>query len=218
MARYFVRPTRADVKIANTVSADTGRRAETAAGILTWGADEHILCALAAGWWLYCRDKGPHQRRDSDHLLLTAIAVTLLPHALKRVFEQERPDRLTIRGHLHGVPISGKPTDAFPSGHAIHVGAIASAATTLPPSKRNLVWSIGAVLVTTRIVLLAHWVSDVVAGLAVGALTERLLRLWTGYGSDDPGVKPPLRTRPPYPQPAGGKPASGERPARGAGG
>jgi undecaprenyl-diphosphatase len=33
----------------------------------------------------------------------------------------------------------------------------------------------------TRVVVLAHWVSDVVAGFALGADLERLLRLWTGY-------------------------------------
>jgi membrane-associated phospholipid phosphatase len=101
---------------------------------------------------------------------------------LKAVFNQQRPDRLTVRGHLHGVPISGKRLDAFPSGHAMHVGALASAATALPPTRRNLVWSMGAALVLTRIVLLAHWASDVAAGLALGTLTERLLRFWTGYG------------------------------------
>jgi undecaprenyl-diphosphatase len=30
-------------------------------------------------------------------------------------------------------------------------------------------------------VVLAHWASDVVAGFALGAVLERLLRLWTGY-------------------------------------
>jgi hypothetical protein len=39
-----------------------------------------------------------------------------------------------------------------------------------------------AVLVVTRIILLAHWVSDVVAGLAAGALLERGFRFLTGYG------------------------------------
>jgi membrane-associated phospholipid phosphatase len=33
----------------------------------------------------------------------------------------------------------------------------------------------------TRIVVLAHWASDVVAGFALGAVIERLLRFWTGY-------------------------------------
>jgi hypothetical protein len=36
---------------------------------LTWGADEHILCALAAGWWLLARNKSPEQRLASDHVL-----------------------------------------------------------------------------------------------------------------------------------------------------
>jgi hypothetical protein len=29
---------------------------------------------------------------------------------------------------------------------------------------------------------LAHWTSDVIAGLAIGAAVERLLRHWTGFG------------------------------------
>jgi undecaprenyl-diphosphatase len=36
-------------------------------------------------------------------------------------------------------------------------------------------------LCLTRIVVLAHWASDVVAGFALGAALERMLRLWTGY-------------------------------------
>jgi undecaprenyl-diphosphatase len=184
MALYRVRPTQADIAVANAVSRYVDPEIEETAEALTWGADEHLLCALAAGWWLYCRNKDARHRRDSDHILLTTVTVTILPHMLKSVFDQERPDRLTVRGHLRGVPFSGKRLDAFPSGHAIHVGALASAATVLPPPKRNLVWVLGAGLVLTRIVLLAHWMSDVAAGLAIGVLTERWLRLWTGYGSE----------------------------------
>jgi undecaprenyl-diphosphatase len=184
MALFRVQPTRADKAIADTVSEYTTPTAERVAEVLTWGADEHVLSALALGWWLYSRDKDAKQRRSSNHILLTTIVAAILPHVLKTVFDQERPDRQTARGHLHGVPYSGKPEDAFPSGHAIHVGAIASAATVLPPAKRNVVWAIGGGLVLTRVVLLAHWLSDVVAGLAIGALTERLLRPITGYGKD----------------------------------
>lgn len=184
MAHYRVQPTRADIGIANAVSEYTSPEIETAAQALSWGADEHVLCALAAGWWLYCRNRDRRARRDSNHILLTIVTATIIPHLLKTIFDQERPDRLTVRGHLHGAPFSGNPRDAFPSGHAVHVGAIASAATVLAPAKRNLVWSIGAGLVLTRVVLLAHWMSDVVTGVAVGVLTERLLRFWTGYGSD----------------------------------
>jgi PAP2 superfamily len=195
MAFYRVRPTRADIAIAKVVSKYTNPAAEQIAEVLTWGADEHVLSALAVGWWLYCRNKGPRNRRNSRHILLTTLATTVLPHLLKSVFDQERPDRLTIRGHLHGVPLSGKPYDAFPSGHAIHVGALASAATVLPPARRNVIWSVGAGLVLTRIVLLAHWTSDVVAGVAIGALTERLLRHWTGYASRQPDISPTATPR-----------------------
>lgn len=182
MARYRVKPTRIDTTIAAAVSEYTTPTAERTAEALTWAADEHVLCALALGWWLYCRSKAAPQRRNSNHILLVTAATTVLPHLLKNVFDQERPDRLTARGHLHGVPLSGKPEDAFPSGHAIHVGAICSAATVMPPAKRNIVWLLGGGLVLTRVVLLAHWLSDVVAGVAIGALIERLLRPLTDYG------------------------------------
>jgi membrane-associated phospholipid phosphatase len=182
MAPIRVPPTSADVSIANAIAARTGRPTEQVAQALTWGADEHILCALAGAWWLYCRSKDAGCRRASDHVLLTTVVASALPHLFKMVFDQERPDRTTVRGHWRGVPFSGKRLDAFPSGHAVHVGALASAATALPKQQRNIVWSVGVALVLTRIVLLAHWASDVTIGLAVGAVTERLLRLLTGYG------------------------------------
>jgi PAP2 superfamily len=180
-----VYPTEADERIARAVARNTNPKTEDAAEFLTWGADEHVLCALAVGWWLLARGKSLARRRDSDHVLLTTAAVTIVPHILKTIFNQERPDRTTVLGHLNGIPFSGKRLDAFPSGHAIHVGALASAATELPANQRNLVWGVGAGLVTTRIVLLAHWTTDVLAGLAMGAGIERLLRLVTGYGRSE---------------------------------
>ncbi|KRR19287.1 hypothetical protein CQ14_35250 [Bradyrhizobium lablabi] len=183
MAFFRVQPTQTDIEIAEAISRHTNPKLETAAQILSWGADEHVLCALAAGWWLCCLGGSAQARRDSSHVLLTTAAVTILPHVLKSIFDQERPDRRMPRAHLHGAPYSGKPLDAFPSGHAVHVGALASAASVLPPGKRGMIWSVGAGLVMTRIVLLAHWTSDVVAGLAIGAAIERLLRRWTGYGA-----------------------------------
>ena len=98
-----------------------------------------------------------------------------MPHLLKAVIDQERPDRLTVRGHLRGVPFSGKGNDAFPSGHALHVEALASAATLLPAKARNTLWQ-SAVLETTRVILLAHWVTDVIAGIGLGIALERGVR------------------------------------------
>src|SRR4051794_24092257 len=195
MALFTVSPTSADVALAKEIAAHTGARIEAVAGALTWGADEHVLCTLALAWWLSRRNKSPEDRRDSDHVLLTALVASALPHLLKTLFDQERPDRTTIAKHARGIPLSGRPLDAFPSGHAVHIGALASAATTLPAGQRNLAWGVGAGLVLTRVVLLAHWASDVVVGLAVGAATERLLRGVTGYGQNDRTAKKESRPR-----------------------
>ena len=89
---------------------------------------------------------------------------------------------VVVEAHLHGAPFSGSPLQAFPSGHAVHVGALASAAAELPARQRILVWTAGAGLVLTRVFLLAHWASDVAVGLALGTALERVIRLFTGYG------------------------------------
>jgi undecaprenyl-diphosphatase len=138
-----------------------------------------MLLALAAVGWLCTRGLGKCERRLGTHFFVCSLASTVLPHILKLLINQERPDRLTISGHLRGVPFSGNATDAFPSGHALHVGGIASAATLLPPKYRNAIWAAGGILVTTRIVLLAHWFTDVLAGLALGVSLERIIRLLT---------------------------------------
>jgi undecaprenyl-diphosphatase len=176
-----VRPTKADIEIARAIARRTSRAPEEVSQGVTWGADEHVLIALAVGWWIWARVHSPRQQRAANHVLLTLAAASAAPHVLKRAFDQVRPDRKTVIGHLHGVPLSGNAYDAFPSGHAMHVGAVASAATQLPPAQRNVVWAIGAALVTTRVVLLAHWASDVLVGLALGAVFERAMRFLTGY-------------------------------------
>src|SRR6201995_4671620 len=181
MAAIRVKPTEADASIARTVARETNHRTETVARALTWGADEKILLALAAAGWIATRRRHDDWRSAGNHALLVTVPAPLRPHAMKSVFDQTRPDRKTVLGHVHGVSFSGKREDAFPSGHALHMGALASAAGTLPPGPRRTVRTLAVGLSLTRIIVLAHWASDVVAGFALGALIERLLRFWTGY-------------------------------------
>jgi len=179
MALLTVHSTNIDQRIAREVSSHTDPRIERVAGAVTWGADEHVLLALAALGWLLTRSAPEPQRRLGTHVFACSLSTAVLPHIMKLFIDQERPDRLTISGHLRGIPLSGKAEDAFPSGHALHVGALASAANLLPTKYRNAIWATGTVLVTTRIVLLAHWFTDVVAGLALGVAVERGVRFFT---------------------------------------
>ena len=93
---YRIPPTRGDITIADAVAKYASPRTERAAEDLTWAADEHVVLAIAAGWWLYCRRRPPDQRTNSDHLLLTTLVVSAVPHLLKSIFDQRRPDRLTM--------------------------------------------------------------------------------------------------------------------------
>lgn len=62
-----------------------------------------------------------------------------------------------------------------------HMGTLASAATVLPPRYKIPIWSVALGLSATRIAILAHWLSDVVAGFAIGIVLERVIRRLTGY-------------------------------------
>ncbi|TFV42654.1 phosphatase PAP2 family protein [Bradyrhizobium frederickii] len=179
MALVKVKPTRIDQAIASEIARDTNSGIEQAAQTLTWAADEHVLLALAAAGWLYAQIRRPEARPAANHVLAVSLATAVLPHLLKSLFDQIRPDRLTLLGHAHGVPISGRSRDAFPSGHALHMGALASAAGLLSSVPRRLVRSTAVALSLTRVVVLAHWTSDVVAGFALGVIVERLLRPFT---------------------------------------
>lgn len=181
-----VKPTKADIAVARTIVRHTGPAPEKVARALTWGADEKVLLVVAAAGWLASRGRGERLQRAGNHAVLVAVAATLLPHGMKLLFNQTRPDRRTVLGHAHGISFSGKREDAFPSGDALHMGALASAAGTLPARPRRAIQMFAVGLSLTRVVVLAHWASDVIAGFALGAILERLLRLWTGYPLEVP--------------------------------
>jgi undecaprenyl-diphosphatase len=167
--------------LARAIARNTEPAPEEIARALTWGADEKVLLLLAAAGWIASRGRSEPLRRAGNHALLVTVAASLLPHGMKLLFDQTRPDRRTVVGHVRGISFSGKREDAFPSGHALHMGALASAAGALPCGTRRTIQTLAVGLSLTRIVVLAHWATDVVAGFALGAVLERLLRLWTGY-------------------------------------
>jgi undecaprenyl-diphosphatase len=181
MVLFRVKPTSTDERLADEIAARATPVQKEAAGVLTWGADEYVLLSCAAAVWIAATISRSPLRPASSHLLLIAAASAALPHGLKLVFDQVRPDRTILQGHLHGIPLSGDRLDAFPSGHAVHMGALASAASVLPPSYKLPIWGAAVGLSATRVAILAHWLSDVVAGFTIGVVLERAIRRFTGY-------------------------------------
>jgi len=176
MAFVTIKPTRFDKQVAKAVSRTTGPGIEETAKVLTWGADEHFLLAASAIFWLASRRSDETVRRAATHCLVTTVAASALPHLVKTLVDQERPDRQSFANHRRGIPVSGDPKDAFPSGHALHMGALASIATLVPGPLRYGIWSLAALLMVTRVVLLAHWVTDVAVGFTAGIALERVIR------------------------------------------
>src|SRR6476661_2819652 len=81
-----VRPTDTDIAIARGIARHTAPAPEEVARTLTWGADEKILLVLAAAGWVLSRGRSEPLQRAGNHALLTTVAASLLPHAMKSLF------------------------------------------------------------------------------------------------------------------------------------
>ncbi len=184
-------PTRADLAVARVV-ADRARPAmERGLRVLTVLADERALIAGTAAFWLYARLAGRNKQlaRRADHLALCALASAAVPHLLKKLVDRERPDRhISIpRRRRHSIKPAGRPFDSFPSGHAVHVGAIAAAASRWArPGLRPVIWSGAAALAFSRVLLLAHYPTDVAAGRALGVGLDGLVEWLRGSRVERP--------------------------------
>jgi undecaprenyl-diphosphatase len=67
---------------------------------------------------------------------------------------------------------------SFPSGHANTSAALAFAVCSLWPRAGYIMWPYVVVIVATRLVLLAHHPSDVLAGVLVGVIGAMAVRYW----------------------------------------
>lgn len=177
-------PSNLDIAVADACADAATPGLERTLGVLTWLADEKLLLAGAALAWVWiCAASDDRQlKRGADQMLCSVAVAGVLLHLFKWVVARKRPDRSRVHGNRHGIPKSGNAWDSFPSGHAVHVGALAHAANRLTPKQMvPLVWPIAVALASTRIVLLAHYVSDALAGLAFGIMIDKFVgRLFGG--------------------------------------
>jgi undecaprenyl-diphosphatase len=106
------------------------------------------------------------------------VLSSTVPHLVKKVVDRKRPDRMipVARRNSQGIPKSGRPFDAFPSGHAVHVAAVAASCGRGTGARtRALLWTLTAGVGASRILILAHSATDVVAGWCLGWAIERLV-------------------------------------------
>jgi membrane-associated phospholipid phosphatase len=110
--------------------------------------------------------------------LFLAIGVpSLFDTIVKRLIGRARP-----YADIHGDPFTYMPFvwrpeyASLPSGHATTAGAAAFAIGAIWPRTRPLMWLYALIVMFSRVVILAHHPSDVIAGALVGGVGAALVR------------------------------------------
>jgi lipid A 4'-phosphatase len=134
--------------------------------------------------------------------LFLSIAVSgLITDLLKIVFGRARP-KLLFANETFGFDWWGTKADfwSFPSGHATTAVAIAAALYCLWPRFLPLYIGFAALVSVSRVVIGAHYVSDVVAATFIAIASTHCLRLWLERGGislrDSAGGAPAARLMP----------------------
>ena len=158
--------------------------------ILTdFGKDEYVLAVLA-GLLIAVAIVSPAMRGIQRSLLLglgtrlqfifCAVAVSnLVTEVLKYSIGRGRPFVGGEANAFHFSHFAGNPAYySFPSGHATTAFALALAVSAIWPQTRLAMAVYAIVIAATRLVLVAHHPSDVVAGALVGIVGAMFVRYW----------------------------------------
>ncbi|ULK97866.1 phosphatase PAP2 family protein [Bradyrhizobium sp. I71] len=158
--------------------------------ILTdFGKDEYLLIVLGAALVAVAFfAAGLHGTRRAvllgfgtrlQYIFLSVALSALVAEILKYLIGRGRPFVGGKANPFNFVPFEGTGAYAsLPSGHAVAAFALAFAVSALWPRLRVFMFTYAIVILLTRLVLLAHHPSDVVAGALVGMVGAMTVRYW----------------------------------------
>ncbi|MBB6485627.1 lipid A 1-phosphatase LpxE [Rhizobium lusitanum] len=116
-----------------------------------------------------CRGRALRICQIGGYLLTTIVLSGLLANMLKRAIGRARPTHFADWGPFGFSPFNGRASfESFPSGHATTIGALFVALALLFPRYRYIFIACALWLGITRVMVGAHYPSDVIAGLALG--------------------------------------------------
>jgi membrane-associated phospholipid phosphatase len=104
------------------------------------------------------------------------VVAGLLSQVLKHLVGRARPQLMTLVGPFHFDPLSMQSRlESFPSGHAVTVFCTAAALFSFAPRFRIPLYFIAFAVCLSRLALLDHYPSDIIAGTALGLGSTYLL-------------------------------------------
>jgi undecaprenyl-diphosphatase len=114
-----------------------------------------------------------------QYLFLSVALSVFVAEILKYLIGRGRPFVGGKANPFNFIPLEGTGAYAsLPSGHAVTAFALAFAVSALWPRLRVFMFTYAIVILLTRLVLLAHHPSDVVAGALVGMVGAMAVRYW----------------------------------------
>jgi membrane-associated phospholipid phosphatase len=115
--------------------------------------------------------------RDQLILALASIVLALVcVELLKFLFGRIGPEEYLATGAYGFRYLSVQPGHSFPSEYGALSGAIAGLLWTMAPTYRPTTLLLALLLPASQLLIGTHFVSDIVAGLAIGALASSLMR------------------------------------------
>ena len=158
--------------------------------ILTDFGKDHVVLSTLSGLLIVIAVVSPALRGIQRSLLLglgtrlqfvfgAVLVPVLVGEAIKWSVGRGRPfvggeGNVFSFSHFAGTPAYS----SFPSGHAITAFALAFAIAAVWPRARTAMVIYAVIIAVTRLVLLAHHPSDVVAGALVGVIGAMFVRYW----------------------------------------
>ena len=114
-----------------------------------------------------------------EYIFMSVACANLVAELLKYAVGRARPFVGGKANPFNFMPFAG--TEAYfslPSAHAVTAFALAFAVGAIWPRTRLVMFAYALLIAVTRLVLLAHHPSDVVAGAVIGILASVVVRYW----------------------------------------
>ena len=154
-----------------------------------FGKDSYVLWTLLAALLVTALvlplRNGPSRARllrfgtRLEYVFVAVLCANLVAEILKYGIGRGRPFVGGKANAFDFVPFAGSEAYfSLPSAHAVTAFALAFAVGAIWPRLRIIMFAYALLIATTRLVLLAHHPSDVVAGAVVGILAGAAVRYW----------------------------------------